>query len=249
MKRIVYIVLITIFLTVSVSSTSYKTDFSNANSFYEKGDFNAALEQYLKIESNISNWKLFYNIGNSYFKLGDLVKSKIYFLKAKRLVPFNESVNKNLGIIESSLNNNIQLREPGFASNVLKKIESFITIDILSVFLILILLTFAFFEMMLIKTGRTKRSVYGIIISFIMILLLFSYHMIRVGNYNKIKLAVVIRSESKLRSGPGIDNTVLFDITPGITVKIVDQNRDWVQVTASPEIAGWIESEKIEKIK
>ena len=82
-----------------------------------------------------------------------------------------------------------------------------------------------------------------------MVILFSSYHMLRVNKFNRNKLAVVIVKESKLRSGPGTANTVLFDVSPGVTVRIVDNNRDWVQVTASSEIAGWIEKNNIERIK
>ncbi|MEN8221909.1 MAG: SH3 domain-containing protein [Acidobacteriota bacterium] len=249
MKRIILIFSLIFALSVSVSPVSFKTEFSKANSFYERGDFKGALDSYLKIESSISNWKLFYNIGNTYFKLGDLVRSKIYFLKAKSFEPFNESIEKNLDIIERALNNHIHLPDPGFISRLLKKIESFITIDLLSVLLIFLLLLFAFFEFMIIKKGRGKKLVYSILISLIMVITISSYHMLRVNDFNKNKFAVVIVRDSKLRSGPGTGNTVLFDISPGVTVKIIDNNRDWVQITASPEIAGWIEKGNIEKIK
>ena len=44
-----------------------------------------------------------------------------------------------------------------------------------------------------------------------------------------------------MRSGPGESNTELFKINPGLEVKILDRSRDWVQVSASPQVAGWIE--------
>ena len=35
---------------------------------------------------------------------------------------------------------------------------------------------------------------------------------------------------------------MLFKVNPGLEVKIIDRSRDWVQVTASAQIAGWIET-------
>ncbi len=249
MKKLIYVFSIVLILSLYLSADSFNIKFSNANAFYEKGDFKSALDSYLELEKDITNWKLYYNIGNSYFKVGDLVRAKIYFLKAKQLEPFNESIKKNIEIVEKVLNNNIHLPDPGFLSRVLMKIESILSIDALSVILVLILFIFACFEFMIITKGRKKKLVYGILLSFIMVLLFSSYHMFRVNKVNRNKLAVVVAKDSKLRSGPGAANTILFDISPGVTVKIVDNNRDWVQVTASPEIAGWINIEKIEKIR
>ncbi len=247
-KRILTCTLIFL-LFVSFYPASLKSQFSDANSLYEDGEFNRALENYLKLEKSISSWKLYYNIGNSYFKLGDMLRSKIYYLKAQKLDPLNKSIKKNLEIVESALRNDIHLPEEGFLSKVLMKIESIITIDALSVLLILLLLIFMYFEFMLVKKGRNKKYVYGIIISLTLIIIFFSLHILRVNKINTNKIAVVIVNDSKLRSGPGEINTVLFDISPGVTVKIVDKNRNWVQVTASDEIAGWIETANIQIIE
>jgi len=48
-----------------------------------------------------------------------------------------------------------------------------------------------------------------------------------------------------LRSGPGEDNTVLFKVNPGLEVRIIDRRGEWVQVTASERIAGWIEKKRL----
>ena len=60
---------------------------------------------------------------------------------------------------------------------------------------------------------------------------------------------MIVLNDSELRSGPGTGNTVLFDVSPGVTVRIIEKNRDWVQVSGSSEIAGWIRAESIERIQ
>ncbi len=57
--------------------------------------------------------------------------------------------------------------------------------------------------------------------------------------------AVVWEEDAQLRSGPGGDNTVLFKVNPGLEVRIIDRRGDWVQVTASERIAGWIEAKRL----
>ena len=249
MKKIILICILYTLFSVPVFPGSIESRYLNANSFYENGDFKSALHSYLEIEKDISNWKLYYNIGNSYFKLKDPVRAKIYYLKAQKFKPFNESIKKNLEIVERFLNNNIHLPDPDFVSKVLMKIESLLTMDVLTIILVLLLIIFAYFEFVLITKGKRKKLIYGILLAFIMLILFSSYHIVRANKFNRNKLAVVIVKESKLRSGPGTSNTVLFDVSPGVTVRIVDNNRDWVQVAASSEIAGWIEKNNIERIK
>jgi len=245
-------ILVLIFI-LAVLHTLYPSDFSKefetANSLYGKGEYRAALKHYSGIEKDIYHWKLFYNLGNTWFKLGDPLRAKIYYLKAKRLKPSHSAINRNLEIVEQKLNNNVRLKGPDFISRALSKIGSVITIDVLSVLIIFALVFFAFFEIKIIRDGKSKPRIYGIVISLIFLLMFTSILFLRVNNFNTSRLAVVIEKGSKLRSGPGADNTVLFDIGSGVTVKIVEQNREWFQVAASEEIAGWIESEKIEMIR
>ena len=244
-KLIIFTLLITALFLSGIQSGSA---FEEANAGYESGEYRKALEIYLKIAEVTPNWKVFYNIGNSYFKLGDMVRAKISYLKADRLNPGHLSIRQNLDIVEEMLNTTIRLPGPDFLGKVLMKIERAVTINALSVILIVILLVFTFFLFRLIRKGRTKRAVYGIIISLILFFSVFFYHSLRINNFRNNRIGVVVTPGAQLRSGPGTGNTVLFEISPGVTVKIIDANREWVQVTASPEIAGWLEVRNIEKI-
>ncbi len=248
MKKLYFAIVLTSISMFFLSAFDPISEFEKGNSHYEKSEYNKALEQYLKISKNISNWKVYYNLGNTYFKLGDFVQSKIYYLKAKKLKPFDDSIKQNLQIVEGMLNNNIRLSDPGFLSVLLKRIESVFTINFLSILLLIVLLIFCFFIFKLVRVGRNKINIYGILLSFCFLFILFFYHVHRVNGFYDENYAVIVNSEAKLRSGPGMNNTVLFEISPGVTVHIIDTNRDWIQVTASSETAGWINVSSVKKI-
>jgi tetratricopeptide (TPR) repeat protein len=67
-----------------------------------KSAFNAALELYKKTENESdlsnSNGKLYYNIGNTYFQLGEYSWAILYYYKALKLRPDDERVQRNLKI-------------------------------------------------------------------------------------------------------------------------------------------------------
>ncbi len=246
-KTIITLILIT-FMISSVFSIGMNSKFASGNKYYDNGEYQKALEVYLKIAEEISNWKLFYNIGNSYFKSGDLVRAKINYLKAERLKPFDKSIEQNLRITDELLGDRAGLPEPDFITKTLMRFESFITINVLSVLLLGALIIFSFFTFKLIREGRSKGLIYGILISFIFLIFISVYHIHRVSNFHNNKHAVIIVPDSNLRSGPGRENTILFEISPGVKIRVIDVHRDWVQVTASNEIAGWIEKKNIERI-
>ncbi len=248
MKKSIIVLTLTIIMTSFIFPAGLNQGFAAGNEYYENGEYQKALEVYLEIAEKISSWKLFYNIGNSYFKTGDIIRSKINYLKAERLNPFDKSIEQNLRIIDGLLDNRVHLPEPDFLIKTLIRFESFITINVLSVLILIILFIFSFFTFKLVRAGRSKSYIYGILISFILLLSLFFYHIHRVNNFHNNKHAVIVAPNSQLRSGPGEENTILFEINPGVTIRIIDEHRDWVQITASTEIAGWIEKENIEKI-
>lgn len=246
-KPIIFLILI--FSMISfVFPIGINSAFASGNEYYENGEYQKALEVYLEIADRTCNWKLFYNIGNSYFKTGDIVRSKINYLKAERLKPFNKSIKQNLRIIDGLLDNKVRLSDPDFITKTLMRFESFLTINVLSILILITLFIFSYFTFKLIRAGRIKSYVYGILISFLLLLLLFIYHIHRVNSFQNDKYAVIVVPNSQLRSGPGEENTTLFEINPGVTIRIIDEHRDWVQITASTEIAGWIEIKNIEKI-
>ncbi len=247
MKKFVIIFLFIVTANVFSSQSDINNKFSQGNIAYEKGEYEKALNIYVSLGEKLNNWKLNFNIGNSYFKIDKYLKSKIYYLKALELKPFEESIKKNLQIVDDKLKIGIKLPEPGFIEKVLNKMEFFITINVLSILIIISLLFFNVILYQLVKKGRRKIYIYGIVISLLLLSILFVYRNDRIQRVNYHGKAVIIK-DSKLRSGPGSGNTVLFNINRGVTVKIVNKYGIWAQVTASPEIAGWIKTGNMENI-
>jgi tetratricopeptide (TPR) repeat protein len=222
--------------------------FLEANRLYEEGKYDEALNIYLEQEKNGAHWKLFYNAGNCYFKLNRPVRAKIYYLKAQRLNPFEESIEKNIDIVNKVLNDKIEISRSDFISRVLLRIESIVSVNMVSILLLLLLLAFNAFVFMLLKKGKSRFRVYGVSFTLVLALLVGSYHIYRVNKHNRRDIAVITKTDSQLRSGPGQNNTVLFKVNPGLKVRIIDQSRDWLQVSASSDIAGWIQDSNLEKI-
>ena len=226
-----------------------QAQFDKANQVYESGNFTEALRLYSDIEKNGSNWKLFYNMGNCYYKLNQPVRAKIYFLKARRFEPFDASIRKNIEIVNKQLNDKIPYARPDFVSQVVLKIESVLSLNVTAVLLILFSCVFCGFVLTWIRKGKSRFRVYGVVFSFLLTLLIGSYHLYRVDKFNSRDVAVIIKENSELRSGPGESNTILFKVNPGLEVRIIDVSGvNWCQVSASSEIAGWIEVENLERI-
>jgi tetratricopeptide (TPR) repeat protein len=240
-------VIVLLFNSLSFPALSNE-DFRTANQLYEEGKYAEALSIYHSIESGGIHWKLYYNIGNCYYKLNKFVKAKIYYLKAQKVEAFNDSIKNNIQLVDKILNIKITEEKPDFLTRATLKIESVISMNIISVVFILIIFILNVFIFFLIKKGKSRLLLYGFSFSLLLVFLIGMYHIHRVNRINQENIAVILKPKSELRSGPGDTNTILFDVNPGVKVKIIDTSRDWFQVSASSQIAGWIKKDRLERI-
>jgi len=77
MKKIFFLLLV---ITNSVTAENVDSLFVSANNLYKTNDFEAAIENYKKIESqDLVSAELYYNLGNCYYKLNKVGPSIYYY--------------------------------------------------------------------------------------------------------------------------------------------------------------------------
>ena len=78
--------------------------YNKANQHYASNDFQSALSNYLVvIERGVKNPQLYYNLGNTYFKLGEPGYAILYYEKALALRSFDRETRENLEYAKRSL--------------------------------------------------------------------------------------------------------------------------------------------------
>jgi hypothetical protein len=193
----------------------------------------------------MSHWRIFYNIGNCYFKLNQPLQAKIFYLKAERLKPFDSSILKNLEIVNQHFPSDLPDKKMDFLERSFRKLEYLVPLNMISYLLIITLFGLNGLLLAWLWYGRRKILTYGIVIFFLLTVLFAGYHLLRVNEDKDYKTAVVVGNDVGLRSGPGKENTILFKVHPGLEVHIVEKSRRWYQVSAPSQIAGWIKSEDL----
>jgi tetratricopeptide (TPR) repeat protein len=104
---------------------------TQAYEFYKKGEtaqtiaqrkaaFNSALQIYLQLENqenpHYGNGKLYFNIANTYFQLGEYPLAILYYERALALMPRNSDVKHNLATTQGKLNLPLKGRDSVFHS-------------------------------------------------------------------------------------------------------------------------------------
>ena len=94
MKKAFYIL---IFLLSFISMAQNETLFEQGNALYNDGNYIEAIEKYqaiLKQEEHSA--ELYFNLGNSYYKLNNIAPSIYYYEKALQLAPDDKDILNNI---------------------------------------------------------------------------------------------------------------------------------------------------------
>ena len=95
LKILIFWVGIVLFSATAWSQVS--TEISRANQLYNQNQFDKAATIYEQvIDQGMENGHLYYNLGNTHFRLGNLPKAILNYVKAQNLLPRNEDVEANL---------------------------------------------------------------------------------------------------------------------------------------------------------
>lgn len=229
----------------SAAIAGTQEDFAAANRKYEQGRFAEALSLYLGISRQVTDWKVLFNIGNCHYKLENFLSAKIYYLQARKWRPLDRSISQNITMVNRRFPAAVVPASPDFITRTLQVLESELSLNALSTLLLLAFLLLNLSLFLLQTKGKNKKIIYAAACSFLLVLAIGAYHISRVAARGQSASALIVEENSLLRSGPGEDNTVLFKVDPGLEVQIIDRTRDWVQVTASAQIAGWIEKKRL----
>lgn len=247
-------------LTYSIQTNSEIIDniFKEANTYYENGDYEKALELYLNLEaSGIRNHLLFYNIANTYIKLSQtkIGKAILYY---KRALYYNnsdsdtiENLNRVRKLVISDNPNKINEQEKSIVYRMVLFINKYLNINTITIILLILLssaniLLIIYF--LLIKKHKTILiSAIVIYLIFIIILVLF---LIKINAEIFTNYGVVTGDVCEAYKEPTTKGKTLFTLSEGIEFEIVEQiSDDWALILLPNGIRGYVKTKNIEKIK
>jgi tetratricopeptide (TPR) repeat protein len=220
-------------------------DFAAANRLYAEGQTAAALAGYLRLAPLADDWQLPYNIGNCYYKMGRYLSAKFYYLKARKLRPLEPALLRNIAMTNRRFRDDARLPAPDFVTRAAQRLAGAVSADALSGLLLLALALFNVLLFRLLTRGRSRARGYALGFALLAAVAIGALQYGRARAAGGASAAIVWTGGAQLRSGPGEDNTVLFQVHPGLEVRIIDRSTDWVQVTASERIAGWVEKSRL----
>lgn len=233
-----------LFLTGSVCFSQEKKsseyNFYRGNLLYEKGNYDEAILEYKRLaKKGLESGNFYYNIGNCYFKNGELGKAILNYAKAKRIIPGDKDLLANYEYAKSNIETLITepkrlwiIKEAG---NFFKQF----TIDGITMFL------FVFYLILLITIGgciisRISTVKKLIIISIPAILFLGNFIFLSKSIDKIDKEAIVMEKKIEAKFEPFEEAAAHFTLYEGMKVEILSINGNWYKIKRIDDKMGWI---------
>lgn len=226
---------------------------------YSKKDPGKAKDNYLKAamhferiirEGGVSNGKLFYNIGNAYFKAGDLGKAILYYKRAYRLIPNDVNLKKNLDYARSKRVDKIEEKAQTRVFRILffwhyetsPEIRFFI-------FIVFFFILWIFLSLMLFFKKPFLK--WGVIIPAIAAALFFGSLFVDVITASGNNPGVIIAREVIARKGDSDAYEPSFQepLHPGTEFTLIDKRRGWYNIELVDGTSCWIPEKDAELVK
>jgi len=224
--------------------------FAQANAQYAEGNYAEAAEQYQQVLAESPSADLYYNLGNAYFKQGELAQSILAYERALRLEPSHKDAAHNLLFAQSRIIDNIDDTQSFFLSNWLKAIRNALGLQtwiILSIALFLFALVgffvFAFNNLLWLRKIAFYSSLLALCISVISMINASSLHQRDVSRSE----AIITQGIVNVKSSPDRSGTDLFTLHEGTKVEINETLGEWCCVHVGNYI-GWMPLSYLERI-
>jgi tetratricopeptide (TPR) repeat protein len=218
------------------------TLFTEANKRYNDEDYRAAAEGYARIIlSGLRNGEMYYNLGNSYFKLGMLGKAILSYRLAERYLPRDQDLTTNLAYAREMTRDKIESRQlTSFFNEFCFWYSKLNLKELLLVFLMANALCWA---LALARLWLNKDYWRYLFLAVLLLTVVLALSLgIKVYHSSFSADAVVITRDVAVRAGIGSSNTALFQLHDGVECRIIQQEQDWVKLELADGKRGWVES-------
>lgn len=231
------------------SNFIFAQDLSKANQAYQAGDFATALEIYLKAEKTAPNADLYHSIANTYFRMSDYANSVLYYERAFRLKPNDETLSRNHKICRSRLMGEVYVMPDLFLAKWCKDIANLLSPLAWAILFVVLLIAAAILFFLYYFNSEYKVLMFYLCLAvFVLSLSSFGLGFYRQNMINAKDTAIVFSSEAKLVPEKDQEDSSAIKLFKGQKVKIEKQTGKEVFVRTEDGKQGWLDSSLIKVI-
>jgi len=244
MKKYISLLIVVFFATQTFAS------FEQGNAHFVAGEYREAIQSYMVVvESGMVSAELYFNLGNAFFRTGDIPRAILFYERAKRLSPKDDDILLNLGIANTRIADRFEVMPDVFFVYWWKTFSGIFSRDGWAIiFLVLIfmgVLSLAWYFLAFMYS-RKKLAFYTFV-------LLFVFSGITLGSAiqqhreQTHRAGIIMTNRVEVSSTPQISRPQ-FSIHAGTKVDILEQLGNYYRIRIPDGNSGWISKNDLEKI-
>ena len=236
-------------------TTLHRTENSTkaaGDSAYMQNDYLSAIQIYESLLQQGESAEVYYNLGNSYYKSGDIARAILNYERALLLEPGNGDVRANLEIARTKTIDQVTPMPEIFFIGWFKSLINCLSIDAwagwgIACFILFLACLCLFFYS---KTVRLKKAGFFAGMALMVLAILCNVFALQQKKaLTERDKAIVLSPSVTVRSTPSESGTSLFILHEGHKVEIKDDTmREWKEIRLEDGKVGWLPTSAIEVI-
>ena len=221
--------------------------FSIGNRYFSIEKYDYALDAYLAILEKVENPDLYFNIGNTYYRQGNLGQAIWAYEKGIQLSPLHKDLKYNLDFVNARVKDRIEVPKGILFIEMYRTIKRNVNLNDLLLWggIMMLLASFATFF----KVFNILDNIFAYRMTVILFIFSLLLHMIALDKYWEISdknEGIIISSIVNVRSAPiDRDEKIIFRIHEGLKVDIVQSQPGWFEIILLDGKKGWIEHQSL----
>ena len=250
--KILVINILCFILIPKISATDAQQVFQEANQAFTTGNYAVAVEKYEAIlKENVFSKELYYNLGNSYYRLNQTGKSILNYERALRIAPSDGDVQQNLALAKSHIVEDIEPISNVFIVRWWHLLKGYLSADSWAMLALFLLWTgISGMSLWLLSSKRTLKK-RGFILGAVLVplsILPFLLANNAKNETNSSKYAIIMVRETPFRTSPDANAAPTAMLHEGIKIEILDKISSLIKTRLPNGEEGWIEETAVEKI-
>ena len=238
---------------VAAQSSDGAQQMLTANQLYEDANYVEAANAYEQlVGQGYTNLRIYYNLGNAYYKRGDLGRALVNYLRAQRLSPRDGDVKANLELARSQTVEQLDpTRAPLFTRLSIVTIP-WMTFNeaALAIVAMWYLVAILIAALILMRRKRPRKAIISIVFVF---LLMFGTASIMFGSRSYAVATgdrgVIVAKTAELSSGPGTSYKRLLTLHEGAETRVLERRGSWAKIELfDAGRQGWVEARAVETV-
>lgn len=226
--------------------------FDQANSAYQAGEYQKAINTYEEILDNgETSAEVYYNLGNAHYKLNHVAPSIYYYEKALQLNPGDEDIQNNIAFARNMAIDDIEeVEETGMNEWINGVISTFsystwaVMAIVFSILFVGLFLLYYFSYRPLFKRLLFGGAIFSLLLCIFSVVFAFQQQSYVQNN----QYAIIFAEEVEVRDEPTLRGDPSFELHEGTKAKVLEDYQEWSRIELANGVQGWVNSKNIKRL-